>query len=168
MSRKMNPYMAFSPSFSQRLWDFLSLANIWLSWKLLFFPWSVSSLSWAGATQKCPDLTEPLQGPAPIFWPWSFPVSSSRYHKAWWTCSELTGKHHILSTVPSTPRMDFHWVSLLLFPILTPKSFSLVYTWSELQCWLRSFSCVSVRLSSHCVWLSQSSTSWTAPSGVNI
>lgn len=169
MSRKMNPHVAFCPSSSQRLWDFLSPANIWLSWKRVILSMrSVFPVSWA-TQSRCPDLTEPLQVLAPILWPRSLPVSSSR---PGWMCSRLTGKHHILTVVPSTPWGDFHCVFLLFLPILTPDSFSLVYTWSErvliTQCWLQSFSWVSVRLSSHCVCLSQSSTSWIVPSGVKI
>lgn len=129
-----------------------------LAGSVLFFPWGVSSL-WA---ERVPHRTSAwislslCRILAPIFWPWPLPCSSSRDHRPGW-------KHHVLSTVPSIPWVDFHCVSLLFFPILTPNSFSLLYTWSEraLITQLQSFSRVSVRLSSHCVWLSQSSTSWT-------
>lgn len=65
MSRKMNPHVAFSPSSSQRLWDFLSLANIWPSWQRVILSWGVSS-SWA---ERCHR--EIL---APIARPWALPA----------------------------------------------------------------------------------------------
>lgn len=74
MSRKMNPHVASSPSSSQRLWDFLSLANIWLSWKRVILSWGVSSL-WPGCTEQGPWFTEPLRDPGSHLLPWALPVT---------------------------------------------------------------------------------------------
>lgn len=138
--------MASSPSSSQRLWDFLSLANIWLSWKRVLLcmsvllelsgcptgqvPWS----HWASA-RSCSHLLAVVTA-----------SQLQQYHKAWMDVLGLTGRHHTLSTVPSTPQMDCHCVSLLFFPILTPNSFSLVY-------WLVVWTCsVGFRASAVFLW----------------
>lgn len=155
MSRKMNPHVAFSPSSSQRLWDFLSLANIWPSWQRVILSWGVSS-SWA---ERC------HRAPARSWLPSPAPGHCQRVQVPQWVgVLWADRKHHILN-----PWMDFHCASLLFFPVLTPSSSGLLHTWSERAAITQSFfCCVSVRLSSHCVWLSQSSTSWTVPSGVKI
>lgn len=97
-------------------------------------------------TGQCPGLTEPLQGAAPMLWPWSLSVSPSSTTRPGWTCSRLTGRHPTLGMAPSTPLMDFHCVSLLFFPILTPNSFSLVY-------WMVVWTCsVGFRASAGFLW----------------
>lgn len=137
-----------------------------LAGSMLFFPWGVSSL-WA---ERVPHRTSALISLnlckilAPIFWLQSLPFSYSRYHKAQ---MDVLGADRETSHPKHGPihTMDgFPLCFLALFPVFTPNSFSLVYTRSEctlIMRWLQSFSHVSVRLSSHCVWLSQSSTSWT-------
>lgn len=133
----------FLPSSSQRLWDFFSLANIWLSWKCVILSMrgvllelsgtsALISLSLCkvllpscgcGHSQSAPAVPHGLDGLA-LGWQGDItPSARSHPHHRWISC-----------------------VSLLFFPILTPNSFSLVY-------WMVVWTCsVGFRASAVFLW----------------
>lgn len=122
-----------------------------LAGSVLFFPWGVSSL-WA---ERVPHRASALISLnlckilAPIFWPWSLPLSYSRYHKARMDVLQADRetshpKHGPIHTMDGFPLCFF----ALFFPF-SHQIHSALFTRGLNVCWSRS---VGFRASAVFLW----------------